>query len=373
MKKNLLKRIMLAMALTIGTTFLSVSAATTPELKFTDARQLTVINEPQPGAGAPAFRRAVTANYPGLNSRQAELLNQSTGITILFKTDSPYIYAKWTTDGKGQGANMTAIAQRGLDLYIRENGKWKYAGVARPSGSYTKKEHQEEIIANMDGTMKECLLTLPVYETANTLEIGVAPSATIEPMKNPYTKRFLIAGSSITNGSGVARPGRLYSARLGRDLQVETPNLGLSGNWKLEPYLADLLCDCQADAIMIDGFSNPSAQEIRERLIPFVTRVRSCHKNIPIIFIQTLERDTRNFNLKTRAFEDEKRAAAEEMMAKVMKQFKNIYFINPGMPIGDDFDATVDGIHPSELGYQRMIDGITPQIRKILKAHNVIK
>lgn len=368
MKRINLFRTLLLFALT-PIAALVASAAEKPEMKFVNARDLTIINEAQPGSGAPAYRRINVANYPGLNKKQAELLNQSAGITVLFKTNSPFIYLKWRNELKSQNYNMNSIGQNGMDLYIKDNGKWKFAGIAKPGRELN---HETEVVSHMDSSTKECLLTLPIFNTVMDLEIGVAPGSTIEAMPNPYKKRFLIAGSSITNGTGASRPGRIYSAWLGRRLGVETPNLGMSGQWKLEPELANLIADSKADAIMIDGFSNPSAEEIRERLLPFVKRIREAHPNIPIIFIQTLERDTRNFNLEIRKFEDDKRAAAAEMMAQVMKKYKNIYFINPGMPIGDDFDATVDGTHPTDLGYQRMLDVITPQIERILRANKVL-
>ena len=45
--------------------------------------------------------------------------------------------------------------------------------------------------------------------------------------------------------------------------------------------------------------------------------------------------------------------------------------IRPGMPLGDDHDATVDGVHPSDLGHGRILEVIRPQIVKILKKHDI--
>ena len=72
-----------------------------------------------------------------------------------------------------------------------------------------------------------------------------------------------------------------------------------------------------------------------------------------------------------RYYEDDKRAASEAGMQRLLKQDKNIYFLNPGMPLGDDHDATVDGVHPSDLGHGRILEVIRPQIVKILKKHDI--
>jgi len=39
--------------------------------------------------------------------------------------------------------------------------------------------------------------------------------------------------------------------------------------------------------------------------------------------------------------------------------------------IGDDHEGTVDGTHPNDLGYDRMIQYITPLISDILNKHNI--
>lgn len=135
----------------------------------------------------------------------------------------------------------------------------------------------------------------------------------------------------------------------------------------MEQFFAHVAAACEADAFLFDSFSNPSAQQIEERLEPFVATIRAAHPTTPLIFLQTEVRESRNFNDKIRKFEDDKRAASEAGMQRLLKQDKNIYFLNPGMPLGDDHDATVDGVHPSDLGHGRILEVIRPQIVKILK------
>ena len=135
--------------------------------------------------------------------------------------------------------------------------------------------------------------------------------------------------------------------------------------------LAEIIGDTDAYLFFFDAFSNPSAEQIHERLVPFVKKIREKHPETPLVFLQTFIRETDNFNLKKRQFEAEKRAAAEEEMAKIMKSDKNIYFINPGLYAGDDHESSCDGVHPSDLGYQRAVDNIEPHIRKILARYNI--
>ena len=79
-----------------------------------------------------------------------------------------------------------------------------------------------------------------------------------------------------------------------------------------------------------------------------------------------------NFNLQVRAEEEAKREAAESAMREVTATFDGVYFINPGMPVGDDGEATVDGIHPTDMGFDRILSYILPIIARILQQHSVI-
>ena len=58
---------------------------------------------------------------------------------------------------------------------------------------------------------------------------------------------------------------------------------------------------------------------------------------------------------------------------KKIKQmgYKNVYFINPGIVLGDDHEATTDGVHPSDAGFERMVDALLPQLNKILQKHGI--
>ena len=112
-----------------------------------------------------------------------------------------------------------------------------------------------------------------------------------------------------------------------------------------------MLAEMEADAFVFDAFSNPSAGEIEERLDAFVATVRKAHPSTPLIFIQTEVRETVNFNLQARKFESDKRAAAEAGIRRLMKDDRNIYFIDSRGMIGTDHLGTVDGSHPSDQGF----------------------
>jgi hypothetical protein len=159
-----------------------------------------------------------------------------------------------------------------------------------------------------------------------------------------------------------------YAARFGRDNGFYCINLGFSGKSKLQKEYALLLADIEdVDAFIFDTFSNPSAEDIYGRFDEFVDIVRAAHPDVPMIFLQTERRETRNFNTDREAFEAAKQKAAAEKVCQRMKTDRHIYFITSEDFLGDEHTATADGTHPTDLGFTYMLEGISPKIKRILK------
>ena len=101
-------------------------------------------------------------------------------------------------------------------------------------------EHEAPLVKHMDGTMHECLLYLPLFDEISRLEIGVDENARLEAAPNPFRHKVVVIGSSITHGTAASRPGMAYPARLNRTLGFEFPNLGASGQCKLDAFYAHI-------------------------------------------------------------------------------------------------------------------------------------
>ena len=310
------------------------------------------------------FHRVDTAKYCTMPPTVKKLFTNSAGLAISFTTNSPVIKAKWMVPDNYQLPNLTRVAQKGLDLYIKRDGKWQFAGVGIPGGVTTEKV----LVDNMGTEEKECLLYLPLYDELKSLEIGVSSDAHIRKGENPFKEKIVVYGSSILQGASASRPGMAYPARLSRSSGYNFINLGLSGNGKMEKEVAEMLADIDADAFILDCIPNPSPKEITDRTVDFVMTLRQKHPDTPIIVIQTLIRETGNFNQKAR--ENVKRqneAIAEQVEVLRKKNVKNLYFIKEDQFLGTDHEGTVDGTHPNDLGFDRMLKKYKPAISKILK------
>lgn len=341
------------------------------QVKWHDAAELTIIGKPIPTTKP--FSRIDTSVYK-FNSKTIDTYaDYSTGLAVVFETDRRTISARWTTGSGNAGANMTAIVCKGLDLYIMKDGMWMFAGTGNPKMRKAPfNSHEATIVSDMVEGSKQCLLYLPLFDKVDKLEIGLEEGASVRALDNPLRHKIVVLGSSITHGASASRPGMSYPARLGRDNGLYVCNLGFSGSCKLQKEYARYLADIKdVDAFIFDTFSNPTAEEIRERFNAFVDVVRAAHPSVPMIFLQTERRETRNFSTSREAKEAAKQAAAAEMVTARMKTDKNMYFINSEGFLGDKHIGTVDGTHPNDLGFTHMLEVITPKIKKILKKYGI--
>lgn len=335
-------------------------------MAFTDAHDLTLIGKAQDSGSF--FHRLDTSAYPAIPRSVRFLATQSAGLAISFKTNSSKISAKWCTSPHAAAANMTGIAYEGMDLYIKRGDRWQYAGVARPAAHDCS---EVLIVENMAPGEKTCLLFLPTYDETISLSIGIDAGSKIAPGVNPFRKKILIYGSSIVQGASASRPGLAYPAKLSRETGYNFINLGFSGNGKMEPEVADMIASMYMDAVILDCVPNPTPEEVLVRTATLVNTIRKYHPKIPIIAIQSVAREKGNFDttiaervaLKNRYFKLE--------IEKLQQHDSNLYFISADGLLGDDQEGTTDGIHPNDLGFDRMLEKIRPMILKILHAYDI--
>lgn len=319
-------------------------------------------------AGA-AFHRIDTAQFADIPANVKQLYTHSAGLYVTFNTNSTQIRAKWCTSPAKTYNNLAAIAFEGMDLYIKRDGKWVYAGVGRPGAQDCA---ESTLVAEMDTGQKECLLYLPLYDSTDKLEIGVDSTADFEFSASPFNHRIPVYGTSIVHGASASRPGLAYPARLSRMSGLDFINLGISGSAKMEPQVADMIADMQMDALIIDCVPNCSPDNITERTAAFIQKIRSEHPDIPIIAIEGAFFESGNFNRKIAEDMHLRNKRFREEIAKLQKSDPHLFLIGAEGLMGDDHEGTIDGTHPNDLGFDRMIQKILPATKNILKGYNLL-
>ena len=344
------------------------------EYVYTEASEFTLIGKLMPDMTANPYHRVDTTRYKGFAKRENKLVRMSSGMGCVFKTDSKSISILTKYGEMDDPVNTNIISARGYDLYIRKNGEWLWAA----SGVRSRKtlEKPLELIANMDGTEHECLLYFPTYSEVLSIKIGIEKGASIQNMDNPFRHRIAIWGSSFTHGSSTTRAGLSYPAQFSRATGLQLLSLGCSGRCQLQDYFCDVLVDVNADAFIFDTFSNPSAEMIKERLLPFIDRMISAHPGKPLIFQQTIYREARNFDMVEDAKEKAKMDAAAAIFKEMKstpegrRKYKDVYFIIPDA-CNASHENSVDGIHPDNYGYTLWYKSIKKPVLKILKKYGI--
>ena len=341
-------------------------SAAAQELKWVNAIDLGIQGYTKKTDKSPYYRFDHTP-YEWNNKTIVSHAKKCTGLYITFKTNSKNIWATWENTPSRMGDNMTGIVQKGLDLYIKENGKWKFAGVGRVSSVPEKSKRTKAIVKNMVEGEKEFLLYLPIWCEMLSLEIGVDSNATIEGLPSPFRHKVIVHGSSITHGASASRSGLTYSALLSRNLGIDFVNFGFSGECKMQPQFLEFLKTCECDAFLFDAFSNPHAKEIGERLIPFVEGLVKAHPGKPLIFLQSPILETQNTAQKERF--NTRIELSRKMMKELSKKYKDVYYLEVEGAVGKD--GFIDGSHPTDLGFHRFVAAYQPKIAKILKKYGI--
>lgn len=293
----------------------------------------------------------------------------SSGMCFDFITNAVNINVKWTLNFKELAMpHFCANGVSGVDLYVKDDsGSWRWLAVAKTTNF---PENNSVIRANIEGNKKrEYRMYLPNYNSLESLFLGFSKGTFVSKAKPRSTskKSIVFYGTSITQGASASRAGMPHVAQLGRFLDREIINLGFSGKGRMEPELATLLTELDPELFVIDCLPNLSSEEVAERVVPFVDILRKIKLKTHILLIDTPTYPNL-FILKDSREETEKSRKNLKIEYKKLlaKKYKNIHYLSGKKFYGDDGEATVDGIHPSDLGYVRMAKIIESKIKKII-------
>lgn len=295
------------------------------------------------------------------------LANSTSGGQIRFQSNSPEVLIRVKLQ-KGSGMNhMPATGQSGFDLYVGRAPNQLYFNTTKFKSRATE---YEVTLFSGSKTNRHFTLNFPLYNGVKTVEIGVMGGATVaSPAPYEHEGRIVVYGTSVTQGGCAARPGMSYSNILSRRIDAEFVNLGFSGNGIGEPEIAKLINEIPRKRIIILDYEGNAGESIRESLGPFVDILRAGDKDIPIL-VQSKIRYAVELH-------DPARLRSAEAIAKFQEQFvdarraagdANLHFHNGGHFFGEHADeCTVDGVHPTALGFMKIADAMEPVVNRLLQ------
>jgi hypothetical protein len=297
-----------------------------------------------------------------------ELQQESAGISVRFRTSSPEIRVRWSlTSPVLASTHMPATGVSGVDLYSESTGSPRFVGVGQPSG---QSGNLARFPGSQDGQPCTFQLNLPLYNGVTRLELGVPAGFGIEGVREKDRRPPLcFYGSSIVQGGCASRPGMPYAAIICRRLGVECINLGFSGSGRAEPEIAEILAELEARAWVLDPLPNMSADTITERLGNLVRVLRRAHPRVPLVLVEHL-RPSSLPPPPDRPMEEDWRRA-NRMLRELVNTLKregtrDLTVVAGETLLGEDGEATVDGIHPTDLGFARMAEVLGATVREAL-------
>lgn len=355
---------------------IAVAQENKPKIDFVNATELTLLGKLCETTNP--YHRIEVESVPELSKGEARLLCQTSGLAIAFKTNASAIYVKPTYGTKNSwGPNSPLCATTGFNLFIKDKkGEFIWAAskahkMTPAPGNLPKMSRPIVMINGLYKGEKECIIYLPLASELTALEIGVTQGASIEALPNPFRHTIAVFGSSFTHGANASGAGLTWPAFFSRATGLHLCSFGMSGNSRLQPYLGEVFGKSKADALICDAFSNPTIAQIDSRIRPFIEAVRKHNPSMPIIFINTIYRENRNFKPAYEEKEQSRIEFVEKTMKEVVKEYKGVYFVNVQNQTGTDHVTSADGVHPYSYGYHRWAQAIEKPIMKILKKHGI--
>jgi len=294
-----------------------------------------------------------------------ELAQSPSGGRIRFRTDSTCLAIRLEYPEPPSMRNMHAFGQSGVDLYA--DGVYRGTATAEKD-SKPGKTTEFTYFKDQPRVGREITLYLPLYMPVKVLGIGVDGEAQVQAPK-PFAlpEPVVFYGTSITQGGCASRSGMSYQAMLGRMLNLDYVDLGFSGNGMGEPELARTVASLHAACFVMDfAQNNPTVESLAQVYAPFVETIRSSHPETPILLITPIYATQESWSPDARLEgmrELIRRVGAQRIAAgdRHLEIIEGTDLLGPSRG-----DGLVDGVHPNDLGFEWMAEGVAARVAKVL-------
>lgn len=299
-----------------------------------------------------------------------DLSKNSAGLSVVFRTNATGIQVRYQVVGSYSMPHMPATGKSGVDLYATDgNGRQRWCAAKYTFGDTIRYNYSGLSYLTNSEYGYEYQLFLPPYSELKWLEVGVPEGSkfSFEPVSQE--KPIVIYGTSIAQGACASRPGMIWGNIINRKLQHPVINLGFSGNGQLDPEFFDLLTEIDAKLFILDNMPNMTNDRtplIYERATEGIRKLRQ-KSDAPILLVEHngYANELSSFEAENsyRKTNIELRRVYNDLQSEGIKK---LYYLTKE-DIGFHQDATVEGVHPSDLGMQIYADAYILKIKEILK------
>ncbi|MBR6373478.1 MAG: SGNH/GDSL hydrolase family protein [Victivallales bacterium] len=305
---------------------------------------------------------------------------QTAGGQVRFRTNSRAIHISGSLTTTDILDHMPLTGSAGFDLYLKCNGVWKFFGVSRTD--HTKLDFSAELISGLKREMRDAIIHFPLYNGVSSLAVGLEEDALLEePTPFADERPILWYGTSIQQGACASRPGMCASNLVSRWLDRPVLSFGFNGSGVGQPEIAEMLADVQNPGMYIIDYTwNVTCPSFRVTLPQFVDIIRRKHADTLILLMgptpgrciyEEIESKTRLQELADRDLKTRNDIMRDEASRRIASGDRHIAFFDAlNNSLGEDFwDATVDGCHPTDLGFYRLSQALCHFMKNT--AHNM--
>lgn len=362
--------LMLALIISSNLFFVRGEETATP-LKYVNAKDLRIINKGFNDTYGDYTRIPVWLK-DSVRPSLWERAECSSGIAIRFATNSKRVGVKYKLLWNTHMLHMADTGLKGTDLYrLSDDGIWEYVNTNRPNANKDK-ECEKIYVENLEGDMREFMIYLPLYDGVTEMWVGVDSSAVVQKpvIDNPRSnKKIVMYGTSILQGGCSTRTGMVATSMIQRDLNCEVVNIGISGEGKMDMVMAKALASIKdADVFVIDPIPNCTEGMCDTLTYDFVNYLRVNRPEVPIVMVEGPIYPYAKFDSFFKKYLPAKNAAFKKNYDKMIAEnLKNLYYITSDNLIGSDNEATVDGIHFTDIGFRRYADKLEPLLKQLIE------
>ncbi|MCD8312879.1 MAG: SGNH/GDSL hydrolase family protein [Bacteroidales bacterium] len=341
-------------------------------MKYVDAQQLRIINKGWENTLRKYTR--IPANLKdSVRTNLWDLSQCSSGIGVRFATNSTHVGVKYELLWNTHMVHMADTGLKGTDLYILdEDSVWRHVNTNRPYADSLKVCESVYVENFAPGVMKEFMIYLPLYDGVEDLWVSVDSDAVITP-GNPdiirKDKKIVAYGTSILQGGCASRTGMASTNIIGRELNCEVVNIGISGEGKMDNCMARAMAQIEdADLFLIDPVPNCTEMMCDTLTYDFINILRKARPEVPIVMVEGPIYPYARYDSFFGDYLPKKNAAFRRNYERLMEENpENLYYVTSEGLDGVEDDGTVDGIHLTDLGFRHYADKLVPILRPLIK------
>lgn len=289
------------------------------------------------------FRRLPRTVAESVSEEVALLSLHTAGGRVRFCTDSPVVAIRAEMHAIEKMPHFALTGSGGFDLFEKD----QYLATFIPPFGFETGFSSRKALGGRK--IRELTVHFPLYSGVKNLYIGIVKDSTLTAAPAYDQPPVVFYGSSITQGGCASKPGCAFPAMVSQMLGCDHWNLGFSGSCKGEQAMADYLAGLPMRAFVCGYDHNaPTLAHLEKTHSPLVRAVRDAHPSIPIVLL----------NRPKAMLNEEEQARLQVIRTACDAVGGTLVTGDTLIPREITSWATVDGVHPNDLGFYHMATAI---------------